>query len=394
MTVPVLPGLGGPGGRPAAAAVGARTRRASAASRRRPAATSSTSTATTASGGEELVELDRHRRRHRGPDRPRSRCSCGSRRSRQLTVQSFAVVDTIDAGLTVDVAPHVTGTAGTMSLESVRVLDDAAATRDRRRRVDNLRLLGAAARHVPRRTSPSPTASSDGDRHGAHHDPARRCAAAAGDLARRRVRASAGRTRRSTSSRPSRIRRAACCCSATSSRHADDGATLSVDARRVRTTCASRARPRRAPPAASAPSRTRSATAPTIRARSVQGEATVFLLPPAPELAPIAVDDTVVVRAGSQIDIPVLENDIAPAGGRPTLNPGLGRRRRARRARLRVGRRAALPRPDRAGRVRDRLLRLHDRCARARRHGDRPRAGAAPTTPTALRCPRRSRAAC
>ncbi|HEX5728086.1 Ig-like domain-containing protein, partial [Microbacterium sp.] len=54
---------------------------------------------------------------------------------------------------------------------------------------------------------------------------------------------------------------------------------------------------------------------------AVQGEATVFLLPPAPQLAPIAVDDTVVVRAGAQIDIPVLDNDIAPSGGKPTLNP-------------------------------------------------------------------------
>ena len=57
------------------------------------------------------------------------------------------------------------------------------------------------------------------------------------------------------------------------------------------------------------------------RGASVQGEATVYLLPPAPELAPIAVDDTVVVRAGSQVDLPVLDNDIAPAGGRPILNP-------------------------------------------------------------------------
>ena len=57
------------------------------------------------------------------------------------------------------------------------------------------------------------------------------------------------------------------------------------------------------------------------RGASVQGEATVYLLPPAPELAPIAVDDTIVVRAGSQIDIPVLDNDVAPAGGQPTLNP-------------------------------------------------------------------------
>ena len=54
---------------------------------------------------------------------------------------------------------------------------------------------------------------------------------------------------------------------------------------------------------------------------SVQGEATVYLLPPAPELAPIAVDDTVVVRAGAQVDIPVLENDVAPSGSAITLDP-------------------------------------------------------------------------
>ena len=59
------------------------------------------------------------------------------------------------------------------------------------------------------------------------------------------------------------------------------------------------------------------------RGARVEGEATVFLLPPAPELAPIAVDDTVVVRAGAQIDIPVLDNDLSPAGGRPTLNPAM-----------------------------------------------------------------------
>jgi hypothetical protein len=47
----------------------------------------------------------------------------------------------------------------------------------------------------------------------------------------------------------------------------------------------------------------------------VEGEATVYLLPPAPELAPIAVDDTVVVRAGSQIDIPCSTTTSRPAGG-------------------------------------------------------------------------------
>ena len=109
----------------------------------------------------------------------------------------------------------------------------------------------------------------------------------------------------------------------------------------------------------------------------VEGEATVYLLPPAPELAPIAVDDTVVVRAGAQIDIPVLENDISPAGGRPTLNPASVVSSDARRARVRLRRSAAIPRPRRAGRVHDRLLRVHDRGSGAGRHreGARARAG-------------------
>ena len=55
---------------------------------------------------------------------------------------------------------------------------------------------------------------------------------------------------------------------------------------------------------------------------SIQGEATVFLLPPAVDVAPIAVDDAVVVRAGSQIDIPVMENDVAAAGAGISLDPG------------------------------------------------------------------------
>jgi hypothetical protein len=54
---------------------------------------------------------------------------------------------------------------------------------------------------------------------------------------------------------------------------------------------------------------------------SVLGQATVYLLPPAPDAPPITVDDSVVVRAGAQIDIPVLDNDVAAAGGRPRLDP-------------------------------------------------------------------------
>ncbi|MDF2555146.1 MAG: hypothetical protein K0R60_1041, partial [Microbacterium sp.] len=44
------------------------------------------------------------------------------------------------------------------------------------------------------------------------------------------------------------------------------------------------------------------------------GEVTIVLLPAAQAEPPIAVDDAVTVRAGTQIDIPVLENDTAPAG--------------------------------------------------------------------------------
>lgn len=54
---------------------------------------------------------------------------------------------------------------------------------------------------------------------------------------------------------------------------------------------------------------------------AVQGQATVYLLPAPTPQAPIAVADSIVVRAGSQIDIPVLANDLAPDGNRMVLNP-------------------------------------------------------------------------
>ena len=48
---------------------------------------------------------------------------------------------------------------------------------------------------------------------------------------------------------------------------------------------------------------------------STTGEVTVILLASPSAEPPIAVDDAVTVRAGTQVDIPVLENDTAPAGG-------------------------------------------------------------------------------
>jgi len=54
---------------------------------------------------------------------------------------------------------------------------------------------------------------------------------------------------------------------------------------------------------------------------SAEGELTVVLLPAAVAEPPIAVDDAVTVRAGAQIDIPVLENDTAPSGAQISIDP-------------------------------------------------------------------------
>ena len=54
---------------------------------------------------------------------------------------------------------------------------------------------------------------------------------------------------------------------------------------------------------------------------SITGQAAVYLLPPVSDLAPIATDDALMVRAGAQIDIPVLANDVAPSGAALLLDP-------------------------------------------------------------------------
>lgn len=56
---------------------------------------------------------------------------------------------------------------------------------------------------------------------------------------------------------------------------------------------------------------------------SVEGTVTVFLVPTASTTGPIAVPDTVTVRAGSLADIPVLANDVSPRGERVVLHPDL-----------------------------------------------------------------------
>ncbi|WP_026037431.1 Ig-like domain-containing protein [Salinibacterium sp. PAMC 21357] len=54
-----------------------------------------------------------------------------------------------------------------------------------------------------------------------------------------------------------------------------------------------------------------------------EGEIAVFLVQPARDIAPIAVPDTVTVRAGAQIDIPVLDNDVSPRGEKLAISPDL-----------------------------------------------------------------------
>jgi hypothetical protein len=268
-------------------------------------------------GGEELVELVVTVADTRGRATTKSLIVRISAQP-ELTVQSFAVTDTIAAGLTVDVAPHVSGTAGALSLESARVLDDAAATAtvvagttsfDFTARTPGTFRVGftvtdgisdatgtARITVLPSDAPPDLTTAPVVAFVHPQQDATLDVFAAVSNPTRRVLLLSDVSVR------------------------ADPGASLSVDAvgqsnLRVSGTTSDGAAGRLGTVTYTVSDGTED------RGATVQGEATVYLLPLAPELAPIAVDDTVVVRAGSQIDIPVLDNDIAPAGGRPTLNP-------------------------------------------------------------------------
>lgn len=236
----------------------------------------------------------------------------------QLTAQSFAVVDAVDAALTVDVASHVTGTAGTLALDSVRVLDDAAATATV---VDGTTEFDFAARSPGTFRVDFTVTDGTTDATGTARItllPADAPAALSTSPVVAFVHPQQDATLDVFAAVSNPLHRVLLLSDVVAT--ADDGATLSVDAvgqnnLRVSGTTASGGAGRLGTVTYTVSDGTED------RGASVQGEATVYLLPPAPELAPIAVDDTVVVRAGAQIDIPVLENDIAPAGGRPTLNP-------------------------------------------------------------------------
>ncbi|HKP09045.1 MAG TPA: Ig-like domain-containing protein [Microbacterium sp.] len=268
-------------------------------------------------GGEELVELAVTVADTQGQTAVKSLVVKVSPQP-QLAAQSFAVTDTVASGITVDVADHVTGTAGTLSLDSVRVLDDAAATATV---VGGSTSFDFSAQNPGTFRVDFTVTDGASDATGTARItllPADAPAQLATSPVVAFVHPQQDATLEIFDAVSNPTRRVLLLSDVVA--QADAGATLSVDAvgqnhLRVSGTTADGAAGRLGTVSYVVSDGTEDAGA------GVEGEATVYLLPPAPELAPIAVDDTVVVRAGAQIDIPVLDNDISPSGGRPTLNP-------------------------------------------------------------------------
>ncbi|MFG6477381.1 Ig-like domain-containing protein [Microbacterium sp. P06] len=269
------------------------------------------------SGGEQLIELPVTVADTTGQSSQRSLLVRVSP-TPALAVQSFAVVDSIGSGVTVDVAPHVTGTSGALSVSSVRVLDDAAASATV---VGGTTTFDFSARdpgtfRVGFTVTDGATEATGTAR--VTLLPADAPAQLATSPVVAFVHPQEDATLDVFAAVSNPTRRVLLLSDVVAS--ADEGATLSVDAvgqnnLRVSGTTAGGEPGRLGTVAYTVSDGTEDEGA------RVSGEATVYLLPPAPEIAPIAVDDSIVVRAGSQIDIPVLDNDISPAGGRPTLNP-------------------------------------------------------------------------
>lgn len=236
----------------------------------------------------------------------------------QPTAQSFTVVDTQRDGFAVDVAPHVSGTAGALRLTAVRVLDQAPA--DAVAAPGTTSFEFTAARPGTYRVNYT---VSDGAKDATATARITILPDAAGaQLATAPVTVFVHPGQDSTVDVFSAVSNPAhrvLLLSDVASTSAG-AASMTVDAvgqRYLRVTGST---------ADGAPGllgtvRYTVSDGTSDAGASVQGEATVYLLPPAPELSPIAVDDAVVVRAGAQVDIPVLDNDVAPAGGVMLLNP-------------------------------------------------------------------------
>jgi len=235
-----------------------------------------------------------------------------------LAVQSFAVVNTVGSGLTVDVGPHVTGTAGGVTLGSVRVLDDAAATAT---------VVGGSTKFDFTAAQPGVyrvdfTVTGEGRDATGTARITLLPADAAPQLSTAPVVAFVRPQEDATldvfpavSNPTGRVLLLSDVVG-----KAVDGASLVVDTVGQNDLRVSGSTANGDAGLLGTVTYTVSDGTDDEGAR-VQGQATVYLLPPPPEIAPIAVDDTVTVRAGAQVDIPVLDNDISPAGGRPVLDP-------------------------------------------------------------------------
>lgn len=236
----------------------------------------------------------------------------------QPTLQSFAVLDTAGARVSVDVAPHVTGTAGDISVTSARVLDDAGATAT---------VVGGSTAFDF--TAPAAgsyrvavTVSAAGQEVTGTVRITLLPADAPADLSTAPVvafvRPQADATVDVFAAVSNPTGRVLLLSDIV--RHPAAGASMDADA-------VGQSQLRVSGTTATGDSgllgtvtyRVSDGTEDT--GSSVIGEATVYLLPVASEQAPIAVDDSVVVRVGSQIDIPVLANDISSSGTRPRLDP-------------------------------------------------------------------------
>lgn len=236
----------------------------------------------------------------------------------KLTVQSFASVDVVGAGTEIDVAPHVTGTAGSLHLTSVRVLDQAAASATI---VDGSTRFDFSAQAAGTYRVDFTVSDGQSDATGTAKitllpadAPAQLATAPVVAFVHPQQDATLD-VLKAVSNPTGRVLLINDIVGTAAS-----GASLSVDGVgqsyiRVSGTTATGA-------SGLLGTVTYAVSDGTDDAGSrVTGTATVYLLPEAPELAPIAVDDTVTVREGTQIDIPVLDNDISPAGGVPVLDP-------------------------------------------------------------------------
>ncbi len=230
--------------------------------------------------------------------------------SPQLTAQSFAVVGTAGAPTTVDVRPHITGVTGGLSIRSANALDDSGADIAVNSVAGTFQFTGATpGSYIVQYVVADEAAEATGIVRVTLVDPAQTQISTPPLTAFVRPGEDATIDIVSAVSNP-----AALVLLASDVRTTPDAeATLAVD-------LVGQSMLRVAGATDDGQPGTLGVVAYTISDgtgngyTTTTGEVTVVLLPPADAEPPIAVDDAVTVRAGTQIDIPVLLNDTAPTG--------------------------------------------------------------------------------